>query len=75
MPKKAIKVSRSVRLRAYPVIENAVESGVRYGWNRVWKHVDKPKKMPEDENVVAEITSAVMNELCELLDFGDGEET
>jgi hypothetical protein len=73
MPKTKIEIRSSVRLRAYPIIENAVKSGVRYGWNRVWKHVNKPDKMPVDEAVVAEILSAVMLELSELFDF-DGEE-
>jgi hypothetical protein len=68
-----IPIRSGVRIRAYPIIEKAVEAGAQRGWHRVWKHVTKPKKMPTDETVVAEITSAIMLELSELFEF-DGEE-
>lgn len=69
MPKKKIRVI--IKVRIYPVVSDAVRSAIAYGWNRVWKHREIPKGLPEDDAVIDEIHNAVMNDLSELLDWGD----
>lgn len=63
--------SQGMRLRAYSVVQRAVEEGVGYGIGRLWKHYDG-EAMPEDymrERAEA-IMDAVMGALCEVFDFG-----
>jgi len=54
-----------VRINAYKVIDDAIDRAVRYGYVRSHKYVDDPS----EDTVVAEIHRAVMNELCEILQF------
>ena len=58
-------LSASVRVRAYSVVARAVEEGVAAGWSRAHKHTDSP----EPETIRQEIDTAVMNALCDVLDF------
>lgn len=52
-------------LRSYDIISDAVEAGVRRGWNRAHKHTDKP----DDETVIDSIASHVMGEISERIDW------
>jgi hypothetical protein len=61
-PKK-IKVA----LKPYTLIQRAVEEGINYGLNRSYKHTDTPTR----DYMEDQIDVAVMNELCEIIDFGD----
>lgn len=56
-----------MKLKAYSIIERAVEEGVTYGYNRAFKHTDAPKT----EVLKDSIANAVMNEICEIMDFSD----
>lgn len=60
------KVERgAMRVRAYPVLIEAVERGVEAGWRRAHKHADHP-----DESLVREqIYQSVVGEICEAFDF------
>lgn len=60
-----------IRVRVYPVLEDAVERGVSYGYHRAFKHTDKP----DEEAIKESICQQVMNELCEALIFDDEENT
>lgn len=62
---KSVKVQAQVRLKAYPTIEGAVESGVIYGWNRAHKHTD----VPDPDYAKEQIVQSIMNELSEIFDF------
>lgn len=62
---KAIVEVRVLRVRAYPVLREAVERGAAYGWRRAFKHADKPT----DDAAIDAIADAVMNEICERFDF------
>lgn len=68
---KRIGLRRSLKVRLYQVVSDAVRSSIAYGWNRVWKHREPPKGLPEDDVVIDEIHNAVMNDLSELIDWGD----
>ena len=54
-----------VTIKSYPVVERAVEEGVGYGWRRAHKHT----VTPTEDAVQTEIVNAVMNSLCEVLEF------
>jgi hypothetical protein len=60
------RVSGSVRVNAYEVVSRAVEEGVAYGYNRAHKHTAQPT----EEHLREQVEAAVMNALCEVLDFG-----
>ena len=62
--------SQGMRVRAYPVVQRAVEEGVGYGIRRLWKHYDGDA-MPEAymrERAEA-IADAVLDALCEIIEF------
>lgn len=61
------KVQATIRVRTYPIIDEAVEAGVKYGWNRAHKHVEDP----EGEQIIEAIHDAVMGALCEVLVFDE----
>jgi hypothetical protein len=49
------------------VLEMALEEGVRYGYNRAHKHVEKP----HEDAVVDCVVEGAMNSLYEWFDFED----
>jgi hypothetical protein len=53
--------------KVYPVLDMAVENGVVYGVNRAYKYSDEPTR----EDLVAQITDAVLNSICEWFDLSD----
>ena len=55
-------------VKVYRVLSEAVERGVAYGYNRAHKHTDTPS----EEAVKQQVYDAVMQELSEAFDFGDG---
>lgn len=64
----SVKITTQVRLDAYRIISDAIESGLRFGWNRAHKHTDDPGQ----DLIIDQMHSAVMNELCEILKFDEG---
>ena len=64
-PKKILVVEGALRVRAYPVLVEAVEAGVSFGWRRAHKHVDEPT----EEEVRDAIADAVVSEVCERFDI------
>lgn len=68
MPVKRVKVNSSIKLKAYNIIEQAIETGVNWGWSRAHKYVDNP-----DEHLIKEqMLREVMLALSEVVDFEDG---
>lgn len=58
---------RKLRVDTYAVLRRAVEQGIAYGWNRVWKYTDSP-----DPDVAKEILeNEVMGAVCEYFKFDD----
>jgi len=55
--------------RAYPVLEDAVESGVAYGLRRAYKHEDAGPSETELDRVAPFVVEAVVNDVCERFDF------
>jgi hypothetical protein len=68
--KNKVVVIDHVRVNVYAVISRAVEDGVSSGYRRAHKHDDAPS----EAHIINEIEQAVMNEICEVLQFGDEDE-
>lgn len=51
----------------YFIIVRAIEEGVKLGLNRAYKHEDRPSREVMEDN----IERAIMNGLCEVLEFND----
>lgn len=58
-----------MRAKEYQLIDQCVETGVRYGYHRAYKHTDTPT----EEQMVQTIQNAVMAEICEWFDFDRGD--
>jgi hypothetical protein len=69
MPRAHIRIGpATVRVRnVYGLVAKAVEDGIGYGYRRAHKHTETP----DADTIKETIRQHVMNELCELLDFGD----
>lgn len=57
-----------MRANEYLILDEAVENGVSYGYERAHKHTDNP----DAESIKDAIRLAVMNEICQYF-FFDGE--
>ena len=53
--------------KTFPVLEMAVDDGVSYGVHRAYKYTDNPSH----DEIIAQVTDAVMNSLCEWFDLSD----
>lgn len=62
-------VRGGMRVRAYDVLQQAVEAGVNYGWNRAHKHTDTP----DAEAIKDAIFNAITSEICDWFDFDEEE--
>lgn len=67
MARRRLSIRADVRLRAYDLLERALEEGVAYGWRRAHKHEDNPSA----EHIQEQIHNACLNALCEIMNFGD----
>jgi hypothetical protein len=56
-----------MKVKTYAVLDNAVELGVMYGWNRAHKYTDNPS----EGEIKTQIHQAVMNELSLWFSFDD----
>lgn len=63
------KIESSVLVRTREIVSRAVEEGVSLGWERAHKHTD----MPTHDDITDAISRAVMDELCDILEFVDDE--
>ena len=64
---KKVKANATIKLRAYEIIEDAIDNAVNIGFYRAKKHTDKPT----DEHIVESISREIMNSLSEIIDFGN----
>jgi len=69
MNSNTVNLEVSVRLDAYKIISDTIETSIKLGWNRAHKHIDNP----EQQHVLNEIHTAIMNDLCQILKFDDEE--
>jgi len=57
--------SGRITARLYSLMEEAVETGVTFGYRRAFKHTDSPNELDVIEHIVQE----VMNAICERFTF------
>lgn len=58
-----------MKVKLQRVLEDCLERGINYGYNRAFKHTDTPS----EEVVKDQIMQAILNELYEYFDMtGDG---
>jgi len=57
----------SLRPKTYPILVEAVENGVKYGYHRAHKHNDNP----DQDQITDAIINAVINEIFEWFDIDD----
>jgi hypothetical protein len=60
----------NLKPNTYRVLEHAVESGVRYGYNRAFKYSDNPN----EQQIIDAIISGVMTEIFEWFDDEEQED-
>ena len=53
--------------KTYPLLSQAVENGVIYGYRRAHKHTDEPT----ESEICTAISDAVMHQISEAFDFID----
>lgn len=60
----------ALKLRTYPIVSEAVETGVAYGLMRLWKY-HPTDTMTEDQAQERKqvIVDAVLSDLCDVVDF------
>jgi hypothetical protein len=71
-PRK-VRVEATVKLRAYPVIQERLEGELLAGIRKVFKYVDGDGRVNEDYMIAHAdtILTYLENGICELIDFGD----
>lgn len=62
-----IKTTALLRLNAYKIISDVIESGIRYGYRHAHKHVENPS----EDAIIEQIHLSIMNELCEIINFDE----
>lgn len=67
VPDEKPRFDREVRVKAYDLLEKAVEEGLAWGWQRAHKHTDTPTR----DHVVENMEREIMNAIHEVFDFGD----
>ena len=60
-------VRGGLTVRAYAVLDRAIEDGVELGWMRAHKHVDNP----DDDVIKEQIAAAVLGEIGEWFAFDE----
>jgi hypothetical protein len=65
--KKSMVKARSMKVKTYNVLSRAVEEGVRYGYNRAFKHCEAPG----EKEICNSVYDGIMNELNDWFTFGD----
>lgn len=59
--------SETIKAKTYPLMREAVEAGIAYGYHRAFKHTNTP----EPQAIMDEIEQAVMNEIAARFTFSD----
>jgi len=60
----------TLKPKTWKVLQQAVEAGVAYGWQRAHKHVEEPS----EDAIKQAIEQAVLNEISEWFDVSDESE-
>ena len=66
----------TMRIKTFSIVSNAIEEGLALGWQRAHKHIEEPDycavlSVPEAAIVQDYQHSAIMELLCDIIDWGD----
>lgn len=64
----------TMKIRAYPIIQRAVEEGILYGIRRLFKYNDAPYDETRLRDSADVLEDAIMDKLSEVIDFSDEEQ-
>lgn len=67
LAKRKPPVRGGIRVKAYDVLQRAVEDGLNYGWRRAHKHTDTP----HEEATKDALFNGVMDEIASYFDFDE----
>ena len=56
-----------MKLKAWPIVSDAVERGVAYGYRRAYKYTQSPT----EDDIREAIEQGVMSELAEIINFDE----
>jgi len=56
-----------MKLKAWPIVSDAVERGVSYGYRRAYKYTETPS----EDDIREAIEQGVMSELAEIINFDE----
>lgn len=59
--------SETIKAKTYPLMREAVEAGIAFGYHRAYKHTNTP----EPQDIMSAIKDAVMHEIAERFTFSD----
>lgn len=62
---RKLKVRATVKLNAYAILDDLIEDGIKWGWNRAHKHT----ATPDERTILTNIHEHIMLVLAEKLDF------
>lgn len=62
-------MKQTLEIKLYDLISRAVSEGVAMGWRRAHKHDPKPDEL----YIIDTIETEVMNALCEVIEFSEGD--
>ena len=54
-----------MRIKAYNILQRAIEDGIMYGYQRAFKYTD----VPTEDQIKQAMIDSVINEICEVIDF------
>lgn len=60
---------QTVSVKLYDLVSRAVSEGVATGWRRSHKHAE----FPDPQYICESMESEVMNALCEVIEFSEGD--
>lgn len=65
---------RTLKIRTYTVVSEAVERGVECGLSRAYKHSDEVLSESQRTQIVNQVARATMEMLDDVIDWGDDDE-
>jgi hypothetical protein len=65
---------RTLKLRTYTIVAEEVERGIEVGIHRAYKHSDEPLSDAQREHIIENVARAIMDQLSDVVDWGNGDD-
>jgi hypothetical protein len=62
---------RTLKLRTYTIVSDAIESSIGVGLDRAYKHSDRRLSDFQREHITENVARAIMENLDDIIDWGD----